>query len=337
MERLNKITLSHGAGGRLMHDLIKGLFLKELENPFLSELDDASMLNIGKEEFLFTTDSYVVSPLFFPGGDIGELSIYGTVNDLSVCGARPLYISVGMIAEEGLDMRTLRRVVKSIKTASKRARVHIVTGDMKVVEKGSCDKLFINTSGVGQKIRKTNLTLNNVKVGDRVIISGPIGQHGVSILASREGLDFSSKVKSDCAPLNDLIARLLKSPRGIRFMRDPTRGGLATTLNEFVDGRLFGIILDEADIPVSGGVRSVCELLGFDPLYMANEGRVVIIASEDESKKALSALKNHPQGRGAKVIGEITKDYRGKVCLKTKAGGLRLVKMLTGEQLPRIC
>lgn len=334
---MKRITLSHGSGGKLMHDLIKGLFIKELKNPFLSRLDDAAGLNIGKSRIFFTTDSYVVNPLFFPGGDIGKLSIYGTVNDLSVCGAEPLYISAGMIMEEGLEISILEKVTRSIKEATRRAGVNIVTGDMKVVERGSCDKLFINTSGVGIIHKNVNLSLNNVKAGDRIIISGPIGQHGVSILASREGLSFRSRIKSDCAPLNSLISKIVKVPSGVKFMRDPTRGGLATTLNEFVDGRNFGIVIDEEAVPLLPGVKSACELLGFDPLYMANEGRVVIIASKREAGKILKLMRRHPQGERATVIGEVIREYKGKVCLKTKAGGLRLVKMLTGEQLPRIC
>ena len=320
-----------------MHDLIKGLFLKELKSPFLSKMDDAAVLDIGRERIVFTTDSYVVSPIFFPGGDIGTLSVYGTVNDLSVCGAKPLYISVGMIMEEGLDMRVLERVTRSIKSAMRRTGVQVVTGDVKVVERGSCDKIFINTSGVGIASGKIHLSLDNVKPGDHVIVSGPIGQHGISILASREGLNLESKVKSDCAPLNGMIAGLLKIPGGIRFMRDPTRGGLATTLNEFTDGRNFGIVIEEEKIPVSPGVKSACELLGFDPLYMANEGRVVIISPKRRSDKIINLLRRHPLGTSARLIGEVTKEYKGKVCLKTRAGGLRLIQMLTGEQLPRIC
>ena len=337
MGRIDRVLLSHGAGGRLMHDLIKGLFLKELKNPFLSGLDDASLLPVKGEEILFTTDSYVVSPLFFPGGDIGRLSIYGTANDIAVCGGRPLYISVGMIAEEGLEMDVLRRVAVSIKDACRTAGVSVVTGDFKVVEKGSCDKLFINTSGVGIKMKSVSLSLGRIKAGDKVIISGPIGQHGVSILASREGLRLRSSVKSDCAPLTGLTAKIIGASSGVRFMRDPTRGGLATTLNEFVDGRNFGILIDEKSIPVLGGVMSACELLGFDPLYMANEGRVVVVISAEESVKVLRAMRRDRLGKDAAIIGEITPDYKGKVCLKTKAGGLRLLRMLTGEQLPRIC
>lgn len=320
-----------------MHELIKGLFLKELKNPFLSALDDASAINIGKEEISFTTDSYVVSPIFFPGGDIGALSVYGTVNDLAVCGAEPLYLSVGMIMEEGLEISVLEKITRSIKTAALAAKVNVVTGDMKVVEKGSCDKIFINTSGIGIKKKAAKLTLDSIKQGDRVIISGPIGQHGVSILASREGLDFFSDVKSDCAPVNDLISKVLKSCSGVKFMRDPTRGGVATTLNEFVEGRNFGIILDEDSIPVSPGVGSACELMGFDPLYMANEGRVVIVASKRDSKKIVDIIRRDNIGKRACVIGEVTSEYKGKVCMTTKAGGLRLLRMLTGEQLPRIC
>lgn len=319
-----------------MHDLIKEVFLKELKNPFLSELDDASALKIKGRKLLFTTDSYVVNPIFFPGGDIGALSMCGTINDLAVCGGRPLYISIGIIIEEGLDIETLRRVVKSIKRVSKLTGVNVVTGDLKVVEKGSCDKLFINTSGIGEKIKGASLSINKIKPGDKIIINGPIGQHGVSILASREGLDLFSDVKSDCAPLNALISKILPSG-GIRFMRDPTRGGLATTLNEFVSNGKFGIAIDEDKIPLSSGVKSACEFLGFDPLYMANEGRVIVVVSKGEAKDILMAIRRHSLGRGAAIIGEVTKKDRGKVLLKTQAGGLRLLRMLSGEQLPRIC
>ena len=320
-----------------MHDLIKGLFLKELKNPFLSGLDDAAGLSVGKEKILFTTDSYVVSPLLFPGGDIGKISICGTVNDIAVCGAKPLYISVGMIAEEGLDMRILEKVTRSIKKTAKEAGVYVVTGDMKVVEKGMCDKLFINTSGIGQKMSKMNLSLNRLKSGDCVIVSGPIGQHGVSILSSREGLKFSSEIKSDCAPLAGLISTISCFSNEIKFMRDPTRGGLATTLNEFVDEKDFGIIIDEDRVPVLPGVKSACELLGFDPLYMANEGRVVIISSKRCASKIVSTLKRHKYGKGACIIGSIVNKFKGKVCLKTTTGSLRLLRMLSGDQLPRIC
>jgi hydrogenase expression/formation protein HypE len=337
MERVKRIQLAHGSGGRMMHELIKTLFIKELKNPFLSSLDDASLLKAREGELLFTTDSYVVDPIFFPGGDIGELSIYGTVNDLAVCGARPLYISIGMIIEEGLEMPVLEKITASIKKACSRSGVNVVAGDMKVVEKGSCDKIYINTSGIGAKEKKAKLALNRVLPGDRVIVSGPIGQHGVSILAGREGLDIFSNVKSDCAPLNRLTARILDNSRGVKFMRDPTRGGLGTTLNEFTENRRFGILIDESSIPVSGGVKSACELMGFDPLYMANEGRVVVIASKESSKKVLALMRRDPLGRGARIIGEVTREHRGRVCMKTGTGGLRLVRMLTGEQLPRIC
>ncbi|NQT05964.1 MAG: hydrogenase expression/formation protein HypE [Candidatus Omnitrophica bacterium] len=334
---MKKILLGHGSGGRLTHDLIKNLFLKNLRNAYLSNLDDSAILRIGNQEVVFTTDSYVVNPLFFPGGDIGKLSICGTVNDLSVCGAEPLYIAVSVIMEEGLDMALLGRVVSSIKKAAHNAGVKIVTGDTKVVEKGMCDKLFITTSGIGVKSRKTNLSLDRVKKGDRIIVSGAIGEHGVCILSSREGLNITSRVRSDCASVNSLVAGILKAGGIVKFMRDPTRGGLATTLNEFVDGRRFGIVLDEERIPVSSGVKGICELLGFDPLYMANEGRVVMIVSKKGADKVLKMMRRHPQARGAHIIGECVGDYKGKVCLNTSAGGLRLVKMLEGEQLPRIC
>jgi len=334
---MKRITLSHGSGGKLMHDLVKGLFIKELKNPFLSRLDDAAGLMAGGQAIMLTTDSYVVNPLFFPGGDIGKLSIYGTVNDLAVCGAKPLYISVGMIVEEGFEMSALRRLTLSIKEASKRAGIHVVTGDFKVVGRGQCDKLFINTSGVGIKLGRFDLSLDRIRKGDKIIISGPIGQHGVSILAARNDLNFASKVKSDCAPTNGLIRSLLRFAGDIRFMRDPTRGGLATTLNEFVEGRGFGILIHEDKLPVSAGVRSVCELLGFEPLYMANEGRVVMIVSDKASAGILRAMKGHTAGKASRIIGEVVAGDNGTVCMKTRSGGLRLLKMLTGEQLPRIC
>jgi len=335
---LKKIELNHGAGGKLMRDLIKGLFIKELENPFLSGMDDAAVFtDMGRDDIVFTTDSYVVSPLFFPGGDIGKLAVCGTVNDLAVSGAKPLYLSAGIIIEEGFELSLLKKIVKSVKEASVKAGVKIVTGDTKVVERGACDKVFINTSGIGPKPKGIKLGLKKIRTGDKIIVTGPIGQHGVSILAAREGLNFQSSVKSDCAPLNGVISRILKYSDEIRFMRDPTRGGVATVLNEIVDEMPLGILLQEDGIPMTGGVRSACELLGMDPLYMANEGRAVVVTSKAGSKKILKALKRHPQGKNASIIGEIVKEQKGRVCIKTKAGGVRLLKMLSGEQLPRIC
>lgn len=330
------ITLAHGAGGRLMHELIDSIAMKELDNPVLKEKRDAATVTIGRSRIAFTTDSYVVSPLFFPGGDIGSLAVHGTVNDLAVCGARPRYITLGAIIEEGLDIEVLRRVIRSSAAAARRAGVAIVAGDTKVVEKGSCDKLFLNTSGIGE-VYYDGLSLDRVTAGDSVIASGPIGDHELAILMEREGIGFASKVVSDSAPLNGLIARCLAVSGKVRFMRDPTRGGVATTLNEIVAGRPFGIALDERSIPLSKGARSACEVLGLDPLYLACEGRFLMIVARQDAKKVLAVMHRHPLGRSAAVIGETVRRHAGRVFLATVAGGTRLVDMLVGEQLPRIC
>ena len=333
---MERILLSHGSGGTLMHKLIDSLFMKELGNEILNEKKDSAILKIGNKKIAFTTDSYVVNPIFFPGGDIGSLAVYGTVNDLSVCGAKPLFISLGVIIEEGLDKRVLEEIVKSIRIAAKRAGVKIVTGDTKVVEKGSCDKIFINTSGIGE-VYYPGLSVAEIRPGDSVILSGPIGEHAISVLSKREGISFSSRVKSDSAPLNGLIAGILKISDKVIFMRDPTRGGVATTLNEIVSGGKFGIFIDEFKLSVTSGVRSACELLGFDPLYLACEGRVIIVVRKDDENKILKAMRRDPLGRRACLIGHVTDEYRGKIYLNTISGGKRIVSMLTGEQLPRIC
>ncbi|MDP2912478.1 MAG: hydrogenase expression/formation protein HypE [Candidatus Omnitrophota bacterium] len=333
---VEKITLSHGSGGRLMHELVDNLILKELGNSVLREKKDSAIFKIGNRKTAFTTDSYVVNPLFFPGGDIGSMAVYGTVNDLSVCGARPLFISLSLIIEEGFDRALLEKIIKSVKLASKKAGVYVVTGDTKVVEKGSCDKIFINTSGIGE-IYYDGLSVENIRQGDRIIISGPIGDHAISVLSKREGIEFKTKVKTDSAPLNDLIYRALKASKKVRFMRDPTRGGLATTLNEIARGAPFGISIDEGELPIRDGVREASELLGFDPLYLACEGRVVVIVAKEDEARALNAMRRHKDGKDAKAIGEISADYRGRVYLNTSAGGKRIVEMLSGEQLPRIC
>jgi hydrogenase expression/formation protein HypE len=310
-----------------------------------------------------------VDPIFFPGGDIGSLAVYGTVNDLAVCGAKPLYISLGLIIEEGLDKGTLERITSSIGKAAKISGVRIVTGDTKVVGKGSCDRIFINTSGIGE-VYYRNLSIDNIRIGDAVIISGGIGEHAISVLSGREEIDFEAAVKSDSAPLNGLIKKVLNASRKVRFMRDPTRGGLATTLNEMISGngppspvdafdsgRLppslfelrrtgrrgrgrgpgFGVEVEERLVPVSGPVRAACELLGFDPLYLACEGRVVAVAAEEDAEKIIKAMREDRMGARAAVIGRITGDHKGKVYLDTAAGGKRLLGMLPGEQLPRIC
>ncbi|MDP3730569.1 MAG: hydrogenase expression/formation protein HypE [Candidatus Omnitrophota bacterium] len=333
---MEKILLSHGSGGTMMHKLIDSLFMRELGNPTLIEKKDSAIVEIGGKKIAFTTDSYVVNPIFFPGGDIGSLAVYGTVNDLAVCGAKPLFISLGLIIEEGFDRDLLEKIVKSISSAAKRARVDVVTGDTKVVERGSCDKIFINTSGIGA-IYYPGLSIENIKPRDSVILSGTIGEHAISVLSKREGISFSTIVRSDSAPLNALIAKVLSVSKGVRFMRDPTRGGAATTLNEMVTGGRFGISIEEEDLPVTEGVRASCELLGFDPLYLANEGRVIIVAKRDDEKRILRAMRSDPLGRSSRVIGTVTKEYPGKVYMNTSSGGRRIVGMLSSEQLPRIC
>ncbi len=332
-----RILLGHGSGGRLTHDLINNLLLKKFGNPVLNQLKDSGIFNAGNARLAFTTDSYVVNPIVFPGGDIGKLAVCGTVNDLAVCGGKPLFISCALIIEEGLEVSLLEKLLESIKRTSKEAGVKIITGDTKVVEKGSCDRIFINTSGVGIIERGVNLSINNIKAGDDIIINGTIGDHGISVLSKREGIEFLSTVKSDCCVLNDIISKVLKTTKDVKFMRDPTRGGVASTLNEIVENKKFGIILDEESLPVKKSVKSACELLGIDPLYMGNEGKVIIISPPGATKRILNTLKRHKLGRESRIIGKVTGKYRGRVSIKTKSGGVRLVDMLTGDQLPRIC
>ncbi len=333
---MSNITMAQGSGGSQMHDLIDSVFLKKFSNPILMQKNDSAIINIGSKKMAFTTDSYVVNPIFFPGGDIGSLAVYGTVNDLAVCGAKPLYISAGAIIEEGLDGRLLDRIVGSMAMAASKAGVQIVTGDTKVVEHGACDRIFINTSGIGE-VYYDNLSINNIRDGDRVIVSGPIGDHAISVLSKREGIEFETTVKSDSAPLDRIIRKVLHSSDKVRFMRDPTRGGVATTLNEIVLNKKFGIIVDEDKVPVRPGVRQACELLGFDPNYLACEGRVIIIVRNQDEEAVLRALHSEKAGRLGRTIGIITKDHPGRVVLKTVSGGKRVLGMLSGDQLPRIC
>jgi hydrogenase expression/formation protein HypE len=331
-----KILLGHGSGGRLTHSLIRGLFLEKLNNPILRQLTDSALIKY-KERIAFTTDSFVVSPLWFPGGDIGKLAVCGTVNDLVMQGARPEYLSLALIIEEGLDLAILEKIVDSISRHTKKAGVSIVTGDIKVVEKGAADKIFINTSGIGRIIKNKNLSIKNIHPGDGIIVTGEIGQHGIAVLAKRKEPDLGFNIKSDCASLNSLIIPILKKTDSIKFMRDPTRGGLATTLNEVAESSKLGIIIDEKSVPVSTKVKVSCELLGIDPLYVANEGRAILVVSSKTAKKILSLLKMHPLGRNAKIIGTVVKEPRGRVILNTVVGTQRIVDMLTSEPLPRIC
>lgn len=322
-----------------MHELLDSLVLKELNNDILIEKKDSAILKIGSKKLAFTTDSYVVNPIFFPGGDIGSLAVHGTVNDLAVCGARPAYLSLAVIIEEGLDRHTLEKVISSIKKAARASSVKVVTGDTKVVENGSCDKLFINTSGIGVLIYE-GLSIDSIRPGDVVLVNGPIGEHAISVLSKREGIDFGSRVRSDSQPLNGLIAKMLGASAKIRFMRDPTRGGVATTLNEMVKDMPFGISLDEKELPITNGVREACEFLGFDPLYLACEGRVLVVVEPSDEKKLLNIMnimRRNRAGIGSRRIGVVTDDHNGKVFINTQTGGKRIVDMLSGGQLPRIC
>lgn len=333
---MQKIFLGHGSGGRLTHNLIKDLLLKKLNNPVLKELSDSALISY-QDNLAFTTDSFVVSPLFFPGGDIGKLAVCGSVNDLVMVGALPQYLSLALIIEEGLEYKVLERIVDSIARCAREAGVFFVTGDLKVVERGACDRIFINTSGIGKIIKKNKLSPKNIKPGDKIIITGNIAQHGLAVLARRKELDFKFNIKSDCASLNNLIIPVLKKTQGIKFMRDPTRGGIATTLNEIADAACLGVILEEKDIPVSEKVRAACELLGIDPLYVANEGRAIIIVERNSAQKVLNLLKRHPLGRNAAIIGSVVKGPVKSVILNTVIGTQRIIDMLTSDPLPRIC
>jgi hydrogenase expression/formation protein HypE len=332
-----KILLAHGSGGRLTHDFIENVILKKCKSPALKRLTDSAVLKLKKgKEIAFTTDSFVVNPVFFRGGDIGKLAVCGTVNDLAVCGAEPLYISCSLIIEEGVEASLIERVIDSMSREARAAGVEIVTGDTKVVEKGSADKVFINTSGIGIVKYKKGLLLSRVKPGDKVVINGPVADHGIAVLAAREKLGLKSTVKSDCASLNRMILKVLDRS-DVKFMRDPTRGGVATTMNEIAMKIPLGIRLFEKDIPFNEGTRSACELLGLDPLYVGNEGKVIMVLSEKEAVKAVKTMKRDRSGRRASVIGEVTKEFKGKVVLHTKVGGERIIDMLSKEALPRIC
>lgn len=332
---MKTITLSHGSGGTLMHDLIKDLFIKNLDNPFLNKLGDAAFIKSRTKKLAYTTDSFVVKPLFFPGGDIGKLSVCGTVNDLAVSGAMPRYLSCGIIVEDGFSYASLEKITISIRNTCKSAGVNIVTGDFKVVEKGAIDGVFINTSGIGEMFKNREVAISRIKPGDKIIISGTIGDHAASILLVREELKFKTRILSDCNPLNKFVSSIIC--RGIKFMRDPTRGGLATTLNEISLASGYNIAIEEANIPIKKSVRALCEILGFDPLYMANEGKLIAIVSKDSAGGILSKMKKHLLGKDARIIGVVEKEKDKKVYLKTQSGGLRILDMITGEQLPRIC
>ncbi len=332
------IQLSHGSGGKLMNDLIGRLFIEAFDNPILRRRDDQATLEINGQRLTFSTDSFVVDPLFFPGGDIGDLAVNGTVNDVCMNGARPLYLSAGFIIEEGLPLEDLEKIVQSMQRAAVAAGVQIVTGDTKVVNRGKGDKLFINTAGIGVIEHNYRIGVDNLQPGDRILINGAIGNHGMAVLSKREGLAFETSIASDTASLNSLVAELIATIGGeIHAMRDPTRGGVAAVLNEFAAASDVGIRLFEDSLPIDPPVAGACELLGLDPLYVANEGKLIAVVSAAAAERALTVIRNHPLGNQAALIGEVHSDRIGTVTLRTRLGAERIIDMPVGEQLPRIC
>jgi hydrogenase expression/formation protein HypE len=331
------ILLGHGSGGKLTARLIEDLILPAFRNPALERLDDQAIVPFGGARLAFTTDSYVVTPIFFPGGDIGELAVNGTVNDLAMGGARPLYLSLALILEEGLALEELQRVIASVRRAAERAHVEVVTGDTKVVGRGSGDKIFINTTGIGIVPPGVDLSSSRVESGDRILVSGPIGDHGIAILSRREGLEFDGQIESDTAPLHELVAALLETEPSVHALRDPTRGGVAATLVEIATRQRLGIEVDESAVPVRDAVRGACEILGLDPLLVANEGKLVAFVPQAAAEGALLALQRHPLGREARIIGRVSAEHPGFVTLRTPIGGQRILDLPFGESLPRIC
>ena len=332
-----RVLLGHGSGGTMTTQLVEGLFLPAFSNDMLARLDDQAVIDPPAGRLAFTTDSYVVTPVFFPGGDIGSLAIHGTVNDLAMCGARPLYISVAFILEEGLLFADLRRIVRSMADAAREASVQIVTGDTKVVGKGSGDQIFINTSGIGVVPQNVDISARRARPGDAVIVSGTLGDHGMAILAARQSLGLEGELRSDSASLHDLVAALIAACPGVHALRDPTRGGVATTLFEIAARASVGVEIDESALPVRDDVRGACEILGLDPLYVANEGKLVAFVAEDQADAALTTLRAHPLGRDAARIGTATATHPGDVFLRTRIGAHRALLRPHGELLPRIC
>lgn len=340
--RADKITLAHGSGGKAMRDLIEDVFVGGFDNEHLSQLEDQarfdlSSLNAKGDRLAMTTDSYVVDPLFFPGGDIGKLAVTGTINDLAVGGAKPLYLTCGMIIEEGFPVDDLRRIVDSMKATADAAGVAIVTGDTKVVHRGAADKLFINTAGIGVIPQGVNITVNRAQAGDVVIINGYVGDHGAAIVDARGEMELENTIETDCQPLNGLVESMLQSCPDIHCMRDATRGGIATVLNEFAESSNVGISLNETALPLRPEVRGMCEILGLDPLYLANEGKLVAVVPADHAENLLQVMQKHPAGKDSAIVGKVLPDHAGRVVLQTSFGGERIIDMLVGEQLPRIC
>ena len=332
-----RILLGHGSGGKLMHELIEDFFRPILLSGDSPVLNDSSLFEVNGAKMAITVDSFVISPIFFPGGDIGQLAVNGTVNDLAVSGARPLLLSVAFILEEGLSTADLHRIVVSMKEAADHADVAIVTGDTKVVDRGKGDKIFVNTTGIGVLEQDLNISADRAQPGDLVLLNGPIASHGIAVLLAREELEFERPVQSDTAPLNFLVSDMLKTTSRIHCMRDLTRGGLASSLNEIASSSSVGIRIVEENIPIQDEVRGACEMLGLEPLQVANEGKLVAIVAREEGDKLLEKMKRNPQGGEAALIGEVVEDHPGRVVMKTQIGGYRVVEMLAGEQLPRIC
>ncbi len=333
-----RILIAHGGGGTAMQELIHEVFVPALGNHFLEPLQDSAVIDeLMEDRLAFTTDAYVVRPLFFPGGDIGRLAVSGTVNDLAMAGARPLYISLSVIIEEGFPVEQLRAVAQSMRKTADEAGVKVVTGDTKVVERGAADGIFITTSGIGIIETELEISSDRAADGDAVIVNGYLGDHGVAVMSKREGIDFQSEVESDVAPLAGLVQEILSADIEIHVLRDPTRGGLAAALNEIAQSSEVGIRLHAAKIPVRPEVRSACDLLGIDPLYVANEGKLIALCPLDQARKLLSIMRKHPLGGNAAIIGEVTSDWLGHVIMETEIGGTRIVEMPYGEQLPRIC
>lgn len=337
-----QIVLGHGSGGKLTADLIEKVFLPAFTNSVLDKLDDQAVVEINGSRLAFTTDSFVVTPIFFPGGDIGRLAINGTVNDLAMSGARPLYLSAAFILEEGLPSEELRRVVESMRDAAQQANVQLVTGDTKVVNRGKGDKVFITTTGIGVIERAIEISASRARPGDKILVSGYLGDHGMAIMSQRENLEFEGAIESDCAPLNSLVSAMLEGAGAaadcpIHVLRDPTRGGLATTLNEIAGRSQVGMLLQESAIPVRESVQGACELLGLDPLYVANEGKLIAVVAAEAAGAVLESMLNHPTGSNASIIGEVVTEHPGMVRMKTSIGGTRILDVMFGEQLPRIC
>ena len=333
----DKILLDHGSGGKISHRMTKDMLLPIFNNPILSELNDGAIFELQGLRMAFSTDSYTVDPIFFPGGNIGELAVYGTVNDLAMCGANPVYLSAALIIEEGFPVEQLETIIEAMGKAAEHAGVRVVTGDTKVVPRGAADKLFINTSGVGLVPDGVEVASHKARPGDQILLSGSIADHGVSVLARREGLSFQTSVQSDTAPLNHMVRAMFAAGRGVHVLRDPTRGGLGTALNEIAEKSSVGLRIHEDRIPVRAEVAGLCELLGLDPLYLANEGKLIAFVAPGDAAAVLNAMQADRYGRDAAVIGEVIAEHPGKVFLNTRIGGTRIVDMLAGEQLPRIC